>query len=147
MGAINFNRGDVVYVDAQVAIYSVEGHPTFSTLCDQIWRALAAGDITVSTSELTLLGCLILPLRDKDLALVSRSEAFFAQPAIWKAPVSLDVFRSAAGFRAEHQRLKTPDAIQIATATLGICNILVTNDRDSVGCTHIPTVVLADLVP
>jgi predicted nucleic acid-binding protein len=137
--------GGLVYVDAQVFIYSVEKRPEYVDLCEELWLSVARGDTPGAvTSELTLLECLVRPLRAKDPALVERFEKFLSLPAIALIPIGLETLRRAAALWAETTRIKTADAIHLATASATQCAAIVTNDRAWVGCSSIPIILLAD---
>lgn len=146
MGMINLPDNSRVYADAQTLIYTVERRPRYIQVCDSIWQLLVEGRTSVSTSELSLLECIVLPLREGDSAAVDRFEQFLAQPAIWLLPVSRDVLRSAARIRAAKTRIKTPDAIHLASASAANCDRIVTNDRAWVGATDVGILLLDDLI-
>ncbi len=115
------------YLDACVAIYYVERHPT---LCPRVEAALfhATGDNTVPVfSDLTRMECRVLPLRQQDQRLLARYDAFFGLPDCGYAPMSGTVFDLATEVRAQHG-LQTPDALHLAAAILSGCDELWTRD-------------------
>lgn len=63
MGSLVLPTSGTVYVDTQVVIYTVERHPVYLPLLDLLWRAAQAGSITVVSSELTLMECMVMPMR------------------------------------------------------------------------------------
>lgn len=128
MGSLRLPASGFVYVDANVAVYTVENHPVYGPLCAPLWQAVAAGTLTVLTSELTLLETLIAPLRSGDTALTQAYEALFQQPGTALVPITRDVLREAARLRALIPALRTPDALHAATALLAGCALFVTND-------------------
>jgi uncharacterized protein len=111
-----------VYLDSCIAIYLVEEH---STYCAGIEEALANLNGMVCYSPLTELECLVLPLRLKRHDIIEKFYRFFELNMQLSIPDS--VYREATRLRAEH-RLKTPDALHLATARFHNCSELWTND-------------------
>lgn len=129
MGSLNIPDGSPVYVDAQIIIYSVETHPTYWPLLRPFWASVQAGNTSVFSSELSLMECIVHPLRAGDLARVNAFEGLFVRKEFNAVPVSADILRSADNLRAMHGRLRTPDAIHVASATATSAQIFLTNDR------------------
>jgi len=86
---------------------------------------LQLGNLTVFTSELTLLEVLIQPLRQENMVLVSAYEDFLQNAEIKLLSINQTILRLRA-----ITKLKTPDAIHAATALLANCDQLFTNDSD-----------------
>ena len=146
MGSLTVPAGGPVYVDAQAVIYSVEKHPVYAPLLRSLWVAVHSGAVEVVTSELTELEVLVAPLRAGDTALVGRYDRFFGLPGVRLVPVSRPVLREAARHRAATRKLKTPDAIHLATALQHRCVQFVTNDLAFRAATGVPVVVLDDVL-
>jgi predicted nucleic acid-binding protein len=116
------------YLDACVAIYYVERHPS---LFPKVAAALFPGErqeVALAVSDLTRLECRVFPLRQHDRALLERYDAFFALPEVSHAAMDRAVFDLAAELRAEHG-MPTPDAIHLAAAIQSGCAELWTNDK------------------
>ena len=77
---------------------------------------------------------------------MSRYDQFFQLPGVRLVPVSRPVLREAARQRATTPKLKTPDAIHLATALWEGCGQLVTNDLAFRAATGLPVVILDDLL-
>lgn len=118
-----------VALDTGPFIYFVEEHPRYFPLCEIIFEAVESGTVKASTSTLTLLETLVRPyqLKDDDLVLKFYS-LLTTYPHLTWIPMTLNVADLAAGLRAEHQ-LKTPDAIQAASAITSGATGFVCNDR------------------
>ncbi|HZO89523.1 MAG TPA: hypothetical protein VFB38_14440 [Chthonomonadaceae bacterium] len=69
MGLLTLPASGLVYVEAQIAIYTVDGHPIYAPVCRPLWEAVWARTITAVSSELTLMETLIAPLRNGDTVL------------------------------------------------------------------------------
>jgi predicted nucleic acid-binding protein len=133
-----------VALDTACFIYFIEEDPTFLPQVEPVFAAIAAGRIAAVTSALTLLEVLVIPYRAGDMALASRYEDILTRSAGLRT-VDLDRshLRAAAHLRAVHQGLRTPDALQIATALGARCTALLTNDRALPAVAGLPVVQLS----
>ena len=80
-------------------------------------------------SELALLECLVVPLRQSNLKLARAYEDIFQSAEVNARPVDSRVVLRAAELRARAPALRTPDAIQLATAQKAGCQTFITNDK------------------
>jgi predicted nucleic acid-binding protein len=118
-------------LDTSVFIYFIEEHPRYLRLVEPIFTQIDSGKREAVTSSLTLLEVLVVPYRAGDLALAERYEALLTRSrGVRMLDVGRADLRAAAQLRALHSSLRTPDALQIATALRGGCGSLVTNDRE-----------------
>ena len=119
-----------VALDAAAFIYFIEENRDYLPLVEPVFAAIAGGAIDAVTSELTLLEVLVVPYRKKNVDLAAQYEALLSGSlGLSLVPVSRGVLRNAARIRAT-TGLKTPDAIQFATALSANCTAIVSNDRD-----------------
>ena len=95
---------------------------------ESIWRSVLEHTIEAVTSELSILETLVIPYRNGDAQQIGRFVSFFEFEELVKTQVSQPVLRHAARLRAVHLRLKTPDAIHLATAAEDQCDVILTND-------------------
>ena len=103
-------------LDTSVFIYFVERHPRYHGLCGPVFQSIENGSIKATTSTLTLLEILVQPYRRKLDDLVLKFFALLTTyPNLRWIDLNVDIADTAARLRADH-RLKTPDAIQAATA-------------------------------
>ncbi|MCX6358369.1 MAG: PIN domain-containing protein [Armatimonadetes bacterium] len=117
-----------IYVDSNVVIYSVERHPTYGPILQPFWDAVSAGDAEAVTSTITVAEVLVGPIRMQRPDLVALYERMLSMPGLDLAPLSHDIGAESARLRAEFPRLRTPDAIHLATASLSGCSAILTND-------------------
>ncbi len=112
-----------IYLDACIAIYFIEEHPQFGDAVRQAIQNAPTRQFCVS--PLVELECLVVPLRTANHRLVAHYEAFFNNQVM----LTMDylVYRLVAELRARH-RLKTPDALHLATAQYHGCTEFWTND-------------------
>ena len=147
MGALTLPARGLVYVDANSVIYSIERvEPYHHTLLLPLWQAVAAGSISVTASELTLLEVLVKPLRTGNLRLEAGFRRLLERTrGVYLEPVSRPVVERAAQLRAS-TNLKTPDALHAATALEHGCALFLTNDPAFRRVPGLPVTVLSDLV-
>lgn len=126
MGLI-VKAGATVYLDTNPLIYLTEGNPAFKARLEKLFVALEAAQARFITSELALTETLVRPLRNGDTELVAIYERLF-DTLVQPLPVSREVLIFAAQLRAQTPRLKTPDAIHLATATLAKADAFVSSD-------------------
>jgi len=118
-----------VGLDTAPFIHFIEAHHDYLSLVEPLFEAIDAGRLTAFTSALTLLEALVVPLRSGDLALAGRYEALLHRSrGLETVGVSEAILRDAAVLRAV-SAVRTPDAIQLATALGRGCRAFVTNDR------------------
>ena len=143
MGSVVLPTTGLVYVDANVVIYTIEKHPRYGPAMRPLWSAVSAGQAQVATSELIFLETLVGPYRSHDSQLADDYEKFFRMPEIELVPITPLILREAARFRSQIPRLRSPDAIHLATATTRGVTSFITNDT---GFRNIPglNVVLLD---
>lgn len=128
MGQITLPSSGSIYVDTNAVIYRVERIEPFLTASAPLWDALDAGQVSMVTSDLTLLEVLVKPLREGKTNLVSLYRTVLLRTVgLTSLPVSRSILESAAQLRAA-TKLKTPDAIHAATALAHGSTLFVSND-------------------
>jgi len=121
-------QGQVVGLDTAPLIYFIEQNPTYLEVVRAFFRAMERGDLRVVTSTLTITEVLVYPLRLGNTELAEQyRNILFAQENLTTFSVSLEIAELAAQLRASWN-LRTPDAIQMATAIRGGATFFFTND-------------------
>lgn len=117
-----------VALDTPVFIYQLETNPRYLAFTDQIFIWLERPESNAITSTITMTELLVQPYRDSD---EKRADEFYGllstYPNLDWIPTSLEIAELAARIRALH-RLRTPDALQAATAICSQATGLITND-------------------
>ena len=130
MGWVSELHGQTIAIDTAPFIFYIEEHSVYGKILDPFFEAVRDGHISVITSTVTLLEVLIHPLKNKDEALAHKyNDILLSSPYIDTLPVTPATAQLAAELRAE-RRLKTPDAIHLATALNHNAAAFLTNDRD-----------------
>ena len=88
------------------------------------------GQIQLASSEPAILECLVIPLRNHNAELIEDYHNILLSSDLRLVPISAEVLYEAARLRAVYPRLRIPDAIHWATATLMQASHLLTNDAD-----------------
>ncbi len=139
--------GKLVAFDSAPLIYYIEEHPDYLPLADQLFGAIDSGLARGMTSVLTLQEVLVKPLREKqpDLAAKYR-EVLTNSSNITLHPVDQSICEQAAHLRAKYNWLRTPDALQIASALKHGAQVMVTNDQRWERLTEIQVAILQKLI-
>ncbi|OFV98910.1 MAG: hypothetical protein A3F68_10760 [Acidobacteria bacterium RIFCSPLOWO2_12_FULL_54_10] len=116
-----------IALDTSIFIYQLEGNARYLPFTDHIFRWLEQSGSRAVTSTITMTELLVQPYRDSNEQRVDEYYGLLSSyPHLeWIAP-SLEIADLAARYRAQY-RLRTPDAIQAATAVHGHATGLITN--------------------
>ncbi len=146
MGSLVLPASGSVYLDENGFIYSIERIDPYRILLDTLWQTVSNRQITVVTSELTLLEVLVKPLKvgDATTATLFRT-VLLHTPEVRMLPITQPVLEEAAKLRAT-PGLRTPDAIHMATTLLHSCALMVTNDNVFRRMPEVPVTVLNELL-
>ena len=147
MGLIaRLGKGPVA-LDTAIFVYLIEAHPRFLPAVAEIFGAIDAGRLAAATSALTLLEVLVVPFRTGNLALAQNYEEILSRSrGLRLVEIDRSILRTAAGLRASHPKLRTPDALQLATALAVRATAFVTNDRELPKVPGLAIVQLGELV-
>ncbi|HEV7239440.1 MAG TPA: type II toxin-antitoxin system VapC family toxin [Thermoanaerobaculia bacterium] len=136
-----------VAIDTPIFIYWIEQHPRYLPLLRPLFQLVDSGEIPAVTSALTLLETLVIPYRAGERELAEKYEAILTNGrGLTLIPIHLPVIRLAARIRATTS-LRTPDALQLATAALTNCTTFLTNDARLRGIGGIEVLHLDAFVP
>lgn len=121
-------RGTLVGLDTAPLIYFIEEHPTYLPVVRPFFQAVDRGEFQVVTSVLTLTEVLVHPLRLKDQSLADQYRRILLHAShVATVGISEAIAEEAAQLRSTHG-LRTPDAIQLATAMQSGASSFLTND-------------------
>ena len=135
-----------VLIDTSIWIYHFEQHPELGAAAGKIIESLEEGEYRGVASELTLLELTVRPLQLGRQDVADDCEVLLDYfPHFELKPISREILLEAAALRAR-QRLRTPDAIQIATGLTTGATLAVTNDEGWRKFPLIETVILSDLI-
>jgi predicted nucleic acid-binding protein len=117
-----------IALDTPVFIYQLEANPRYLAYTDHIFSWLERPGSQAVTSTITMTELLVQPYQDGDERRADEFRGLLSTyPHLdWIAP-NLEIAELAARIRAFH-RLRTPDALQAATAVQAQATGLITND-------------------
>lgn len=146
MGWIDALKGKRVAIDTAPFIYFIEKHPRYVDLVRAFIEAVNNGEITAFTSVITLLETLVVPLRLGDQKLVQQYRDILSDaPNFTTVAFVSNIAEEAARLRAVYN-IRTPDAVQIATAIIGSAAFFLTNDMDLPAISELQIITLDDLL-
>lgn len=132
-------------LDTAPIIYYVEQQPRYFPLSLVFFERIALGTLRGYSSVITLTEALTHPRRTGNSASIRAYETLLLHSEnLSLLNVNAAIADTAATLRARHN-LRTPDALQIATALAAGCEAFVTNDRALRRVTELRIVVLDEL--
>jgi predicted nucleic acid-binding protein len=136
--------GKIIGLDTAPLIYFIEEGNYFD-LVSLFFETLSEGNLRAVTSTITLLEVLVQPYRcgNKDLAEKYREILLYSDNLL-TFPVSNEIADKAAELRAKY-KIRTPDAVQVATALHGEASIYLTNDKSLKKIQEIDMITLFDI--
>ena len=121
-------RGMVVGLDTAPFIYYVEEDPVYFPVIDPFFAALGRNEFHVVTSIVSLAEVLVHPLRSGDTTLADEYRALLLYTdELTCVAATPSIAERTAHLRSQY-RIRTPDALQVATAIHMGASIFVTND-------------------
>jgi predicted nucleic acid-binding protein len=135
-----------IALDTSIFIYHLQPDPKYLAYTDLIFSWLERPESRATTSTITMTELLVLPYREGDEQLANDFYGLLStyHNLEWIAP-DLEIAELAARIRALHL-LRTPDAIQAATAVDSQATGLITNDAIFERVEEFQTLVLDELL-
>ena len=137
--------GSVVGLDTAPLIYYIEKHPVFIARIKPFFEAAERNEFSLVTSFVTLIEVLIQPIREGKPELAQEyRDILLHSPALSAIPLDNGIAEEAAALRARHH-IRTPDAIQLATAIRANASWFLTNDAELAKVPEISVLALSRL--
>jgi predicted nucleic acid-binding protein len=144
VGLIARLHSQKIYIDTNIFIYLIEGYKETEELLKEIFLGIDKGYISAVTSNLSLSEVLVKPFIDKNEIMKNLYVQILKDsPIVDIDSISDSVLIDAARIRAEF-KIKTPDAIHLATAKETQCDFMLTNDAGMRRYTDIETILVSD---
>ena len=119
-----------VFLDSMIFIYLFEEDSRYSKKVKRLFENIEDGKISAVTSIITPLEVLSTAKLEKDLdKLLAFSRFFQKTPNLTVIDVNWEIMEKAAYLRRRNAHLRTPDALQIATAIITGSKVFITNDE------------------
>jgi predicted nucleic acid-binding protein len=137
--------GKLVAFDTGPLIYYIEEHPDYLSPADELFNAFDNGSARGMTSVLTLQEVLVKPLREGRGDLAEKYRQVLTSSAnVNLGEIGQTTCELAARLRAKYLWLRTPDALQLATAIQYDAQIVITNDEKWRAVSEVIVFVLKD---
>ena len=128
MGLI-LQRGQTVFADTVTFIYYFENHEVYADRLDRLFQSFADLNVQIVTSMVTYIEVLTLPEKNGNHRLAAKYRDYLTNSENLSVyPLDFQVADEAVRLRAKHG-LRTPDAIQLATARVCGADVVLTNDQ------------------
>jgi predicted nucleic acid-binding protein len=148
MATINdaFSNITRLCIDTSPIIYFVEAHPRYDATVTRIFGQIAKGEIQAISSTLTLTEALVLPIQQGQSKLQTAYTTLLLKSTNFHLePIGASIAIRAAELRARYH-LRTPDALQVATAIEYDCQAFLMNDRALMRVSELRIILLDDLI-
>jgi len=106
-----------IFLDACVIIYIFEAKEPFYSKVKETLAAIIneTPEASIAISRLSIIECLVQPLRQQDTLIIEQYRSFFARQDLKIIELSPGIVEKALWLRV-HYNLRTPDALQAASA-------------------------------
>lgn len=121
-----------VFIDTAPFIYFIEGNKDNPLYYDKVKSFLNEcynNDVQFVTSVITIEEYFVYPYRVNEDKYIDLFEKLIQTLNFKVVDIDKTIAKNAAKIRAEYKAFKAMDALQIATAMLNECDLLLTNDK------------------
>ena len=142
-------NSSILAIDTSILIYYMEKHDKYYLLIEDIFEKCSsqAKDFKLITSTISLMEVLVKPIRDNKNELVAKyQDILLASENVFVIMIDLNIARKAAELRAKYNFLRSPDAIQLATAISTSAEYFICNDKKLKNISEIKCLILDDLL-
>lgn len=146
---LDLQRYNRICIDAQTFIYFIEENLQYIQKVEPIFQEISEGNIIGVSSYLSLLEVLVKPIEQGNTEIAYLYRDLMLSSAYLKLyPLDDEVAEIAATLRAKYSgngfKIRTPDAIQIATGILAEADVFITNDKKLKQISEIEVIVLGE---
>lgn len=137
-----------ICLDACTLIYWFENHAQYATILAPVFAGMESGTLSATCSYLALLELVVKPLQERRFDLAERLRAgLLNSRGLRILPLDDLVAMTAANIRAATSpKVRTPDAIHLATGLVAGSRVLVTNDTGIPSIPGLRVVQLSDVL-
>ena len=135
-----------VFLDTTPLIYYMEENQQYISFLDKLFLSNSKGKFKFKTSVITLLEVLVQPLRYKESDLVEQYKKLLCNSATLDIlDINVEISEKSALLRAKYG-LRTPDAIQLASAIYTSSDYFLTNDHRLKTVNEIEVLLLDEII-
>ena len=136
----------VVFLDTAPLIYFIEGHSEYQDKLAKLFKLNDEKYFKFITTAITLLEVLVKPLKDGETKIVHEYKTILTNAeGVDIFDITTPIAFKAAEIRARYN-IRTPDALQIATAIVYEADYFFTNDLRLKNITEIKLLTIAELI-
>ncbi len=136
----NFNR---TFIDTAPFVYLLEYNEVLTDKTKQVFCGLST-DTRFITSVITYAEYCVKPKKINNQKAIIEFNNLLTDLECDIKNIDIDIADITAELRAKYQFLRTPDALQLATAIYNNCNKFITNDKKLKQITEIEVVLIVD---
>ena len=142
---LNLTKNTILFFDTAPFIYLFEKNEAFSGPVEKLLDAIFAANAQIATSLITYMEIGAAPAKAGNERLKAKYREYFTNSeGVSLQPMNLAIADETIRFRAEYN-LKTPDAIQLATANYCGADFVLTNDQAWRQITELDIVLVSEL--
>ena len=139
-------KNKLVFLDTAPLIYFIEGNSAYQQILKKLFTFNDEGYFKFLTSTVTLLEVLVKPLRDGETNVADKYTSILTNAeGIDIFDITSVIAARAASLRAIYN-LRTPDALQVATAIQHNADYFFTNDLRLQAIADIKVITIEDLI-
>lgn len=116
-----------IFLDTAPIVYYLENNDLYYPVMQRFWKSFETCDYV--TSAVTVTEYLTYPYQQNEIKMINDFNAFIDGMEINVKSIDRKIAEKAAKIRAEYKFFKTMDALQLATACLSGCDLVLTNDK------------------
>ena len=123
------NKIKRVFLDTAPVIYYIQRNELYFNKVKEIFIAVRGAKIQLVSSDITTAEACVYPYRLGRLDWIRDFNSFIEDAPVEIIHTSDEIAKKTAQIRSEYQSFKTMDSLQLATALVGNCDLLFTNDK------------------
>lgn len=142
---LSLSSASLLFFDTAPFIYYFEDNVQFAERVGRLLDRVYAADAQITTSLITYIEITTAAEKAGDRKTLARYRDYFTNSeAMSLQPFNLAIAEETVRFRAAYD-LRTPDAIQLATASYCGADYVITNDRDWAKVDEFDIILIAEL--
>ena len=139
------NEKETFFIDTASLIYFFEKNELYFEKINELFNEIYEKNCQIVVSMITYIEISTLPVKLGNLKLAAKYREYFTNSNnLTLYPVNLLISEKTISYRAKYN-LKTPDAIQLATAEICGADYVLSNDKDWSKINEVNVILIEDL--
>lgn len=139
-----------IFLDTAPLIYFLDADINYAKKMEEIFEKILEKKRILLTSAITCTEYLTVPYRTRNTEKIDVFFEFLSDCNVQIRSIDVDIAKKAAQIRAKYKDFKTMDCLQLATACLAGCDLVLTNDRqlcrfDETKCFMVEEIKIEDI--